>query len=62
MSFMWRPETFEADARPIAVTAPTAALPDLAERRLRAQVWAALLAANLLAPSAALWFAGTAIL
>lgn len=62
MSFMWRPETFETDARSIAVTAPAAAAPDLGERRLRAQVWGTLLAANLVASTAGLWLVGSAIL
>ena len=60
MSFMWRPDTFRTDARQIAVTVPAA---DAAgERRLRAQVWGTLLAANLVASTAGLWFVGTAIL
>ena len=62
MSFMWRPDTFETDARSIAVAAPAVAAPGGAERRLRAQVWGTLIVANLAAWAVGLWLAGTAIL
>ena len=61
MSFMWRPETFETDARSIAVAAPVA-VRDLGERRLRAQVWSLLIVANVAAWAVGLWLAGTAVL
>ena len=61
MSFMWRPDTFETGARSIAGVRPAVALPDAGERRLRAQVWGALLAANLVASTAGLWLVGDAI-
>lgn len=60
MSFMWRPDTFQTDARPNAITVPAVA--DAGERRLRAQVWGTLLVANLIASIAGLWLVGTAIL
>ena len=62
MSFMWRPETFQADARSTAAAAPAADAADIGDRRLRAQVWGTLLIANLVASIAGLWFVGAAIL
>lgn len=62
MSFMWHAGTFEADARVIARSAPAVAVPDHARRRLRAQIWGLLIAANVAAWAAGLWLAGTAIL
>lgn len=62
MSFMWHAETFDAAARPIAVAKPAAAVAESGDRRLRAQVWGMLLAANLFASIAGLWLVGAAIL
>jgi hypothetical protein len=59
MSFMWHAETFQADAPSIAVTAPAA---ESGDRQLRAMVWGALIAANLVASVAIFWFVGAAIL
>lgn len=58
MSFMWRPETFQVPARPIAVALP-AVHRDARDQRLRARVWAVLIAANLAAWTAGLWLATT---
>ena len=62
MTLMWHADTFQADARPIAVTPAATAVADTGERRLRAQVWGTLLAAHLVASIAGLWFVGAAIL
>lgn len=62
MSFMWHAGTFEADARVVVRGAPAVAVADHARRRLRAQVWSLLIAANVAAWAVGLYLAGTAIL
>jgi hypothetical protein len=57
MSYMWSPEEALRTAQPVAVVAV-----DKVDHRLRAQVWSGMLALNVVAWAAGLWFVATTIL
>ena len=57
MSVMWSPEEALRTAQPVAGVAA-----DQVDRRLRAQVWGGMLAFNVIAWTAGIWFVATTVL